>query len=147
MVFNFYDILKHFWHFKCQKTAFMSPVSPVFHTLVTVSIGLKSAVRMMTSILQYRCPCIFMQSFARWSRLFICWFILHWLSTSTILLICNAISWRHANPYGGSYFENVVKIPFVVLVFLSSQLRMGSCIWRIRDWSHQKPNHQGTADL
>ena len=28
----------------------MSPVSPVFHTVVTVSIGLKSAFRMMTSI-------------------------------------------------------------------------------------------------
>ena len=32
---------------------YMSIVSPVFHTVVTLSIGLKIASRMMTSILQY----------------------------------------------------------------------------------------------
>ena len=32
---------------------FMSPVSPVFHTVVTVSIGLKHLFRMGTSILNY----------------------------------------------------------------------------------------------
>ena len=31
----------------------MSPVSPVFHTVVTVSIVLKAVVRMTTSILRY----------------------------------------------------------------------------------------------
>ena len=31
----------------------MSPVSPVFHTAVTVSIGLKHMFRMGTSILKY----------------------------------------------------------------------------------------------
>ena len=33
------------------KVTCMSPVSPVFHTVVTVSIGLKNVLRMVTSIL------------------------------------------------------------------------------------------------
>ena len=47
------------WHMVIQylnsaKVAvYMSPVSTVFHTIVTVSIALKSAVRMITSILQF----------------------------------------------------------------------------------------------
>ena len=32
---------------------YMSPVSPVFHTVVTVSIGLKNVSRVRASILQY----------------------------------------------------------------------------------------------
>ena len=35
---------------------FMSPVSPVFHTKVTVRIGLKNKSRVRASILQYYHP-------------------------------------------------------------------------------------------
>ena len=35
----------------------MSPVSPVFHTVATVSIGFKSASIMITPFYNIRCPC------------------------------------------------------------------------------------------
>ena len=45
------DLMKSF--FAGQSVACMSPISPVFHTVVTVSIVLKTVVRMTTSFLQY----------------------------------------------------------------------------------------------
>ena len=36
-----------------------------------------------------RIKLIFVQSFARWSRLFICWCILHWLSTNNNIVCFN----------------------------------------------------------
>ena len=48
---------------KKEKGKYMSPVSTLFHTVVTASIVLKSAVRMIASIPQFKTSMLYSNKF------------------------------------------------------------------------------------
>ena len=88
--FYYKKLIEHFWQVYSIRS---SRTSAGFHLLVRligVNKGRHVTLKYSSILIKVsRKHRIFVQSFARWLRLFTCWCILHWLSTNTFLSKCN----------------------------------------------------------